>query len=83
MPFSFPVSPALATKLARLGIRSEADLLLHLPMRWEDETRITAIRDLLPGQTAQIQATITRNEIVSRPRRTLTLTVQDLSLIHI
>jgi ATP-dependent DNA helicase RecG len=77
MPFSFPVSPTLATKLARLDIRCEADLLLHLPMRWEDETRITPIRDLLPGQTAQIQVTITRNEIVSRPRRTLTLTVQD------
>lgn len=77
MPFSFPVSPALASKLAKLGIRCEADLLLHLPLRWEDETFITPIRDLLPGQTAQIQATIIRNEIVSRPRRTLTLTVDD------
>ena len=77
MPFSFPVSPALAAKLSRLAIRCEADLLLHVPLRWEDETRITPIRDLLPGQTAQIQATITHAEILSRPRRTLTLTVTD------
>ena len=77
MPFSFPVSPVLVAKLARLGIRSEADLLLHLPLRWEDETHITPIRDLLPGQTAQIQATITQNDIAYRPRRMLTLTVED------
>ena len=77
MPFSFPVSPVLVAKLARLGIHSEADLLLHLPLRWEDETHITPIRDLLPGQTAQIQATITQNDIAYRPRRMLTLTVED------
>ena len=76
-PFSFPVSAAITTKLARLGIHSEADLLLHLPLRWEDETHITPIRDLLPGQTAQIQATITQNNIAYRPRRMLTLTVED------
>jgi len=49
-PFSFPVSPALATKLAKLGIVRDADLVLHLPLRWEDDTRITPIRDLLPGR---------------------------------
>lgn len=77
MPFSFAVSPALLAKLARLGIHSEADLLLHLPLRWEDETHLTPIRDLLPGQTAQVQATITQSNIVYRPRRMLTLTVED------
>jgi len=76
-PFSFPVSPVLIAKLARLGIHSEADLLLHLPLRWEDETHITPIRDLLPGQTAQVQAAITQNNIAYRPRRMLTLTVED------
>ena len=76
-PFSFPVSAALATKLARLGIEREADLLLHLPLRWEDETRITPIRDLLPGQVAQVQASITRAEVLYRPRRSFNLTVED------
>jgi len=77
LPFSFPVSAAISAKLAKLGIHSEADLLLHLPLRWEDETHITPIRDLLPGQTAQIQATITQNEVLYRPRRTLSLSVED------
>ncbi len=76
-PFSFPVSAALAAKLARLGITREADLVLHLPLRWEDETRITPIRELLPGQTAQVQATITHAEIVNRPRRIYLLTLED------
>ena len=76
-PFSFPVNAAIGAKLAKLGIHSEADLLLHLPLRWEDETHITPIRDLLPGQTAQIQASISRNEIAYRPRRMLNLSVED------
>ena len=75
--FSFPVSPALAGKLAKLGITRDADLILHLPLRWEDETRITPIRDLLPGQTAQVQAVVTDAKVVYRPRRTLTVSVQD------
>jgi ATP-dependent DNA helicase RecG len=77
LPFSFPVSPALVAKLAKLGIHCDTDLLLHLPLRWEDETRITPIRDLLPGQTAQVEATISQVDIANRPRRTLTLVVED------
>jgi len=76
-PFSFPVSPALAAKLARLGIVRDADLVLHLPLRWEDETRITPIRDLLPGQTAQVQAVVREASVAYRPRRMLTVTVED------
>lgn len=76
-PFSFPVSPALAAKLAKLGLFRDADLVLHLPLRWEDETRIAPIRDLLPGETAQVQATVRNAQIVYRPRRMLTLSVED------
>jgi len=76
-PFSFPVSPALAAKLAKLGLVRDADLVLHLPLRWEDETRVTPIRDLLPGQTAQVQAVVREASVAYRPRRTLTLTVED------
>ncbi|MFP5409456.1 MAG: ATP-dependent DNA helicase RecG [Gammaproteobacteria bacterium] len=76
-PFSFPVSPALADKLARLGLHRDADLVLHLPLRWEDETRLTPIRDLLPGETAQVQATVRDAKIAYRPRRMLTVTVED------
>jgi ATP-dependent DNA helicase RecG len=76
-PFSFPVSPALKAKLGKLGIERECDLLLHLPLRWEDETRITPIRELLPGQVAQIQARVTRADVLYRPRRSFNLTVED------
>jgi ATP-dependent DNA helicase RecG len=76
-PFSFPVSPALATKLAKLGLTRDADLVLHLPLRWEDETRLTPIRDLLPGQTAQVQAVVREASVAYRPRRMLTVTVED------
>ena len=76
-PFSFPVSPALAAKLAKLGLTRDADLVLHLPLRWEDETRLTPIRDLLPGQTAQVQAVVREASVAYRPRRMLTVTVED------
>jgi len=76
-PFSFPVSPALAAKLAKLGLARDADLVLHLPLRWEDETRITPIRDLLPGETAQVQAVVREASVAYRPRRMLTVTVED------
>ena len=78
-PFSFPVSPALVAKLAKLGLTRDADLVLHLPLRWEDETRITPIRDLLPGQTAQVQAVVREAKVAYRPRRMLTVTLEDAS----
>ncbi len=78
-PFSFPVTRATAAKLARLGLTRDADLVLHLPLRWEDETRITPIRDLLPGQTAQVQAVVREAKVAYRPRRMLTVTVEDAS----
>jgi ATP-dependent DNA helicase RecG len=76
-PFSFPVSQALAAKLAKLGLKRDADLVLHLPLRWEDETRLTPVRDLLPGQTAQVQAMVREAGVAYRPRRMLTVMVED------
>jgi ATP-dependent DNA helicase RecG len=76
-PFSFPVSPALTARLAKLGLTRDADLVLHIPLRWEDETRLTPVRDLLPGDTAHVQATVTDAAIAYRPRRMLTLSVRD------
>jgi ATP-dependent DNA helicase RecG len=64
-------------KFARLGIRTEADLLLHLPLRYEDETRIVAIADVVPGETAQVAGEVRSNEIVTRPRRMLQVELDD------
>ncbi len=77
MSFSFPVSPAVKTRLEKLGLHGDADLALHLPLRWEDETRVTAIRDLLPGQAAVVQAQVIEAEVLYRPRRQLVATVAD------
>jgi ATP-dependent DNA helicase RecG len=77
--FSFKLPATTQKKLEKLGLRCDEDLLLHLPLRWEDETRLTPIRDLLPGQSAVIQATVERAEILYRPRRQLLATVADAS----
>ena len=52
------VGPKVAEKLAKLGIKTQRDLLFHLPIRYEDRTRITAIGSLQPGQRCLIQAEV-------------------------
>ena len=66
-----------ADKLARMGLAREIDLVLHLPMRYEDETEITPIGDLLPGEAAQIEGVVVENEITFRPRRQMVVKVAD------
>ena len=55
--------------LIKLGLRRDIDLALHLPLRYEDETRIVKLSDAREGDTAQIEATVTACEISIRPRR--------------
>ncbi len=71
------ISPATLSKLARLGIHHRADLLLHLPMRYEDETHLAPIATVQPGETVQVQGTVTHSEIAFRPRRTLLCRIED------
>lgn len=63
--------------LLKLGLARDIDLALHLPLRYEDETRITRLRDAREGDTVQIEATVTASEISFRPRRQLLVTVDD------
>ena len=63
--------------LAKLGLTRDIDLALHLPLRYEDETRITALRDARDGEAIQVEAVVTACEIVYRPRRQLMVTVDD------
>ena len=65
-----------ASLLARLGLHGPDDLVLHLPLRYEDETRLVSIGSLVHGSSAQIQATVTRAE-VTRGRRALQVWVND------
>ena len=71
------ISPATLAKLAKLGVHHRSDLVLHLPLRYEDETSIVPIDTLQPGETLQVQGVITHNEVAFRPRRTLVCRLQD------
>ncbi len=63
--------------LEKLNLRRDIDLALHLPLRYEDETRITKLADAREGDTAQIEAEVTACEVAYRPRRQLLVTVND------
>ncbi len=67
------------SKLARLGLRTDMDLVLHLPMRYEDETQVVTIRDAtMRGlQTWQVEGVVTKNEITFKPRRQLIVHIAD------
>jgi len=72
--------PATASKLAKLGIRSRHDLLYHLPLRYEDETRLTAPEAAQPGAPLLVQARVRRAEIAFRPKRQLVVHADGLVL---
>jgi ATP-dependent DNA helicase RecG len=72
--------PATASKLAKLGIRSRHDLLYHLPLRYEDETRLTAPEAAQSGAPLLVQAPVRRAEIAFRPKRQLVVHADALVL---
>ena len=72
--------PATASKLAKLGIRSRHDLLYHLPLRYEDETRLTAPEAAQSGAPLLVQAPVRRAEIAFRPKRQLVVHADGLVL---
>jgi ATP-dependent DNA helicase RecG len=63
--------------LDKLGLRRDIDLALHLPLRYEDETRITRLADARDGEMVQIEGLITNSEISFGPRRQLRVTLDD------
>ncbi len=68
-----------AAKLARLGLRTDMDLALHLPIRYEDETQVLPIREagFMGGNSAQVEGVVTECDIQYRPRRQLVVTIAD------
>lgn len=63
--------------LEKLNLRRDIDLALHLPLRYEDETRIVKLADAREGDTAQIEGEVTSCEVAYRPRRQLLVTLHD------
>ena len=74
-----PTKPpsSLAQKLAQIGLRNEWDFALHLPIRYEDETRITRVRDALAGVDCQVEVEVFHTEVAYRPRRQLVVQARD------
>ncbi|MGI9151380.1 MAG: ATP-dependent DNA helicase RecG [Limnohabitans sp.] len=82
-----PAKPAASTApkplsapqkaLRKLGLDRDIDLALHLPLRYEDETRIVRLADTREGDMAQIEATVVSCEIAYKPRRQLLVVVDD------
>ena len=70
-------SRTVAAKLSKLGIRRDLDLVLHLPLRYEDETRVTPIANAPPGLAVQVEGTVRSTEIVYRPKRQLVSRIED------
>ncbi|MEJ8838710.1 ATP-dependent DNA helicase RecG [Ramlibacter sp. AN1133] len=63
--------------LIKLGLARDIDLALHIPLRYEDETRISRLRDAREGDTIQFEATVTDCQVQYRPRRQLVVKVDD------
>jgi ATP-dependent DNA helicase RecG len=65
------------TKLAKLGLRTDFDLVLHLPLRYEDETVLTPIGEAQHGVPALVEGEVVSSDIAFRPRRQLVVRVRD------
>ena len=63
--------------LEKLGLRRDIDLALHLPLRYEDETRIVRLADARDGEVVQFEGQVMHSEISIRSRRQLLVTVDD------
>ena len=70
---------SLQDKLARLGIARESDLVLHLPLRYEDHTHLCPLSALKPGSAWQVEGTVKRTEVQFRGRRQLVCLIEDTS----
>lgn len=71
------IGASQAGKLAKIGLETIQDLLFHLPLRYEDRTRLYPIKDLLPGIYATVEGEILRSDTSFGRRRMLTCQISD------
>lgn len=72
-----PEGTTQARKFQRLGLIEPSDFVVHLPLRYEDETRISKIGSAFPGQTVQVEGEVLYAEVQLRPRRQLVAAISD------
>jgi ATP-dependent DNA helicase RecG len=69
-----------ARKLEKLGLRTRFDRVLHLPLRYEDETVLTPSAAAPPGKSVLVQAKVQSAKVVFRPKRQLIVHAEGLAL---
>ncbi len=73
-------SEGAAKKLEKLGLRTRFDLILHLPLRYEDETILTPVAGAPVDKPVLVQAKVVSAKIAFRPKRQLIVHAEDLVL---
>ena len=63
--------------MEKLGLARDIDLALHLPLRYEDETRVLSIADAPDGEPVQVEGVVTESRIEQRGRRQLLVRLTD------
>ena len=72
-------TPSQTIKLRKLQITFIFDLLLHLPTRYQNQTKIESIKSIVPGTPAQIEGVITQSTVNYGPRKNLIVIIADSS----
>ena len=71
------IGKATRDRLAKLGIHTPFGLLLHLPLRYQDETHLYPVADAPIGQAVQLEGSITHASVTYKPRKILTIKMHD------
>jgi len=83
MPAPKKKTATIEDRLHKLGLGSDSERVLHLPLRYEDETRIVSIAEAAaaPGQRLQVEGVVCSCEVQFRPRRQLVVVIRDDSAL--
>ncbi len=71
------VGPSIQALLQKLDIHNLEDLLLHLPLRYEDRTQIRPLGSVQPGEPCLFMGRVVEASIAFGRRRSLVVTLED------
>jgi len=71
------IGEAMAEKLTKVGLENLQDVLFHLPLRYQDRTRVVPIGALRPGQDAVIEGVVSGADVAMGKRRSLLVRLGD------
>lgn len=71
------ITDVSAKKLDKLNLHTAWDLVLHLPLRYEDETHIMPIKDAPIGVPCQVEGEVIHQEVTFKPRKQLIFQIAD------